>query len=395
MYSVIIRIFSIWNRKARLFIAGRENLFSKLEEDNIKNQDDVVWVHCASLGEFEQARPLIDILSKTNKILLTFFSPSGYEIRKEYTAADWVYYLPLDNEVDSKRFIELVQPKAVYFTKYEIWYHYLNELKKANIRTYLFSAKFRKNHIYFKSWIKFFGNMLKCFTHIFVQDDNSQKLLASINIENVTVAGDTRVDRVCDLADSVKELPNIKSFKGEKELIVLGSVWEEDMEIWIKFIIAHSELKFVVVPHEIDQEEIEIWMNRLKMESMLLSEFHEDKAYINVLFVDTIGLLSSIYQYADVSYIGGGFGKGIHNTLEAAVFGAPVIFGPRYKRFGEAVALKKLGGGITIRNRKQLQSVWKELSDLNLRKQKGDVAKTFVRQSKGVVNKILKVVNEG
>lgn len=348
LYSILIRMTSPFNVKARQIRLGRSNVFDGLKT-KIRHDKPIIWIHCASLGEFEQGRPLIEAIKKQHtdyRIFLTFFSPSGYEIRKNYELADYIFYLPADTKANAKKLIDLVRPEIVFFVKYEFWYHYITELKKRNIPLYLVSAIFRENQLFFKTtvWAMWYRKMLFSFDHFFVQDIQSRQLLSGIGINNTTKAGDTRFDRVAEIAKNGKSIALVEIFKGNNLLLVAGSTWKPDEEILIQYIENHPETKFIIAPHETKSGNIERLINRLKSRAICYTEATELSVMNKqVLIVDTIGLLSSIYRHADLAYIGGGFGVGIHNTLEAAIFGMPILFGPNYLKFNEAINLVELG----------------------------------------------------
>lgn len=366
VYSLLIRLAAPFNVKASQIYKGRKKVFAELP-GKISHNRPIVWVHCASLGEFEQGRPLIEAIKKHHpeyQVFLTFFSPSGYEIRKNYELADYICYLPADTKKNAVKLIELMQPELVFFIKYEYWFHYISELKNRNIPLYLVSAIFRENQLFFKNtiWGKWYRGILSGFRHFYVQDDQSVNLLASIGIKNVTRAGDTRFDRVAEIARAAKDLSLIEKFKGDQLLIVAGSTWKPDEELLAEFIHSHPEVKMVIAPHETKRANIDRLISKLKTQVICYTEASEE-AVMNsrVLIVDTIGLLSSVYRYADLAYIGGGFGVGIHNTLEAAIFGIPIVFGPNYLKFNEAVAMKKLGIAYSVTNYEELKTIFDSL----------------------------------
>jgi len=352
IYQILVAVVSLFNKKAKLFRDGRKGWEKRLRE-SIKENDRVVWFHCASLGEFEQGRPVIEafkIKYPDVKILLTFFSPSGYEIRKNYQGADYIFYLPLDTYWNSKSFIDIVNPVATIFVKYEFWYFYLNGLKKRGVPTYVISAIFRPEQAFFKWYGGWYRKFLANFQHLFVQNESSKELLASIGVNNVTVAGDTRFDRVIANAQAAKVIPLIEQFVGDSKVMVAGSTWPKDEEIIVEhFKTNPHNLKLIIAPHEIHEQEIEKLRNSFGLKTLRYTKPDEcNPCEAQVLIIDTIGILSSIYRYGHISYIGGGFGVGIHNTLEAAVFGIPVLFGPNYQRFQEAVDLIETGTAKSI-----------------------------------------------
>lgn len=362
LYSILIKLTAPFNIKAKQISTGRAQAFKYLKA-KIKHDKPIVWLHCASLGEFEQGRPVIEAIRKEHpnyRILLTFFSPSGYEIRKNYDQADYICYLPADTPKNAKKLIDLVRPELVFFVKYEFWHHYINQLKKQNIPLFLISAIFRENQLFFKNtwWAKWYRQMLFGFEHLFVQDNQSVELLARIGVSRVTRAGDTRFDRVAEIARNGKQIPLVERFKGNSQLVIAGSTWKPDEELLAQYIHSHPETKFIIAPHETKKVNIERLINLLKTPVVCYTEATENSVLNKqVLIIDTIGLLSSIYKYADLAYIGGGFGVGIHNTLEAAIFGMPIVFGPNYLKFNEATSMVKLGVAFPVTDYESLQSV--------------------------------------
>jgi 3-deoxy-D-manno-octulosonic-acid transferase len=400
LYSILIRLAAPFNLKASQISKGRKQTFSGIKAQ-IKHDRPVIWIHCASLGEFEQGRPVIETIRQTHpeyQIFLTFFSPSGYEIRKNYEQADYIFYLPADTQKNAKKLIDLVRPEIVFFVKYEYWYYYISELRKRNIPLYLFSAIFRENQLFFSNspWGKWYRNMLSGFEHFFVQDDKSVELLARIGITNVTKAGDTRFDRVAEIARNGKSIHAVEKFKGNNTLVVAGSTWKPDEELLVQYIQSHPEIKFIVAPHEIKRSNVERLISLLKSPVICYTEITaETDMNKQVLIVDTIGILSSIYQYADIAYIGGGFGVGIHNTLEAAIFGPPIIFGPNYLKFQEAKSMVKLGVAFPVQDYAQLQATLTDLiSDKQKRESISEDCIIFTKQNLGATRKIIdKVFN--
>ena len=365
-YCILIRLTAPFNIKARQISKGRKHSFIGLQA-KIKHDKPIAWVHCASLGEFEQGRPIIEAIHKQYpqyRILLTFFSPSGYEIRKNYDLADYICYLPADTKKNAERLIELVRPEVVFFIKYEFWFHYINELKKRNIPLYLVSAIFRENQLFFKNspWGKWYRKMLFGFEQFFVQDDQSVRLLHGVGIKNVTKAGDTRFDRVAEIARNGKNIPLVEKLKGNNLLVVAGSTWKPDEELLIQYIHSHPETKFIIAPHETKKANVERLISLLKTPVICYTEATEETVMNKqVLIVDTIGILSSIYKYADLAYIGGGFGVGIHNTLEAAIFGMPIVFGSNYLKFNEATSMVKLGIAFPVNDSPSLNQIFDQL----------------------------------
>ncbi len=398
LYSVLIKLASPFNIKAGQISKGRARTFAGLK-NQIKHDRPIVWIHCASLGEFEQGRPLIEAIKKEKpdyQIFLTFFSPSGYEIRKNYPLADYIAYLPADTKKNAKKLIELVRPEIVFFIKYEFWFHYISELKRKNIPLYLVSAIFRENQLFFKKspWAKWYRKMLFRFEHFFVQDDQSVRLLHQLGIHKITKAGDTRFDRVAEIARNGQSLPLIEKFKGNSYLVVAGSTWKPDEELLARYIHEHPETKFVIAPHETKRGNIDRLINLLKSPVICYTEVTgQTDMNSQVLVVDTIGILSSIYKYADVAYIGGGFGVGIHNTLEAAIFGMPIIFGPNYLKFQEAVNMVGLGVAFPVSEYPSLNSVLNSLlSDVEKRIEISKKCTSFTDQNLGATSIILNKV---
>ena len=405
IYSIAIRFYgfcicsaSLFNNKAKQWITGRRGQWEKINI-NLAKQENTVWFHCSSLGEFEQGRPVIEEYKKHNPntfIVLTFFSPSGYEIRKNYENADLILYLPLDIKKNVNKFLDLIKPKFAVFVKYEFWYNYLHQLWLRNIPLFLISAKFREDQWFFKSYGRSFRKMLGYFSHIFVQNEQSLKSLTRYGVENVTIAGDTRVDRVFQISKEVKENKVAENFKRGKMLIVAGSTWKQDEKILIKYINESGDnIKWIIAPHEIKMENIFRIQKDIIKPSIKYSKLKEKQdSNAEVLIIDNIGMLSSLYRYGNIAYIGGGFGKGIHNILEPATFGIPVIFGPNYKKFREACELKEQGGAIPVNNFSDLEKILNELTHKDeVRKKAGNISKQYIRKNLGsaqlIVDKLL------
>ena len=373
-----------------LFIKGRKSVFKTLS-DKIDSSDKIIWFHTASLGEFEQGIPIIEQTKKefpNHKILVTFFSPSGYEIKKNTTVAHIVTYLPLDSKKNVNNFLNIVHPELAIFVKYEFWPNYLTELKKRKINTLLISGIFRKKQVFFKSYGKFFRNFLKSFNHFFVQDANSKELLEKIGFKNVTISGDTRFDRVIEILERDNTLDFIKEFKQNKTCLVAGSTWPEDEKILINYInkYANKNIKCIIAPHTIKKSNIEDLKNSISKKTILFSE--KDGVNLtdyNVLILDTIGILTKVYSYADIAYVGGGVGKtGLHNVLEPAVFGIPVIIGKHYFKFKEAIDLVNLGGIIAINDKKDFKINLTELvKNETLKNKIGSINKIYINKNKG------------
>lgn len=337
-----------------LFISGRKTVFETLSHQ-IKTTDKVIWFHTASLGEYEQGLPVLEALKKqypSHKFVLTFFSPSGYEVKKDSGVADIITYLPLDTKANAKRFLDLVHPELVVFVKYEFWPNYLAELKKRAIHTISISTIFRPSQVFFKFYGGWMRKSLHAFQHIFVQDENSKKLLESINYTDVTISGDTRFDRVLEILERDNSLAFVEDFKNDKTCIVIGSSWAEDEAVFLPFInSSNSDTKFIIAPHNIKSQEIQKLKNTITKRVVLFSEKdqYDDLSQFDVFIVDTIGILTKVYSYADIAYVGGGMGNtGLHNTLEPAVFGIPVVIGKKYSGFKEAEDLVALGGILPI-----------------------------------------------
>lgn len=409
LYSKIILLASLFNLKAKLWINGRKNWKKKLKASFQNEQQQVIWVHCASLGEFEQGRPLIEALRierPQSKILLTFFSPSGYEIRKNYSSADWVYYLPSDTIQNAKEFIKIVKPSMAVFVKYEFWFNYLSELSFLKIPTYFISVNIRPDHYFFKWYAKWALNQLKSVTHFFVQNQTSSQLLHSAGIHQNSIAGDTRFDRVSAIAKEAKSIPIIEKFCNNQLVLVAGSTWLQDEKLLAALFLnlqksseqnkGQEQIKFIIAPHEIREQRMsEIAIVFSKQKCMRYSQLTNttDLNLVNVLLIDNIGMLSSLYRYASIAYIGGGFGKGIHNILEAAVFGKPLLFGPNYIKFEEAKMLLQLGGASSIKSELDLTQVVSELL-FNQKKYREQclISQNFVHDNSGALEKILKLI---
>lgn len=385
------------NNKATLFLSGRENVFALLEQKRLPGEH-YVWFHAASLGEFEQGRPIMESLKNSHpeyKILLTFFSPSGYEVRKDYQGADIICYLPMDMSWNVKRFLDIVQPDCAIFIKYEFWMNYLLELKKRQIKTYIVSAIFRESQLFFRSYGGFYRRLLKSFTHLFVQNDESVRLLHSIGFDNVTKVGDTRFDRVADIAAKSKDLPIVQAFKSDAKVLIAGSSWPNDENILLPYFNQNFPLKLIIAPHEIDEEHLQSIISQLKRPYIRYSQATiENVKEADCLIIDCFGLLSSIYRYGEIAYIGGGFGVGIHNILEAAVYGIPVIFGPNYKKFQEAVDLIELGGAFSIADYTGFSRLMSDLlvDNSSLYASSAAVSNDYSQRNRGATIKVLDII---
>ena len=398
LYSIIVRLVSPFNEKAKQFVHGRKNWKANLQ-NQVEKDARYIWFHSASLGEFEQGRPVIEEIKKQfpqYKIVLTFFSPSGYEIRKNYDGADIISYLPLDTKSNARAFIDIVKPEKVFFIKYEFWYFYISELKEQKIPLYIISAIFRDNQQFFKNtiWGRWYRETLFKFEHFFVQNETSAQLLKSIGLNNISVSGDTRFDRVAEIVKAAKKIPVVEKFKGDAQLIIAGSTWKPDEELLVEFINQTNDIKFIIAPHEVSDVNINRIHQLLKKPAISFSKIVETEIdNYQVLIIDSIGLLSSLYQYGSIAYIGGGFGVGIHNILEAATFGMPIIFGPNYKKFKEAVDLISNGGAFSITNYDELESNFNNLiSDKKLFNYSSENSKNYVEENVGSTKIIIKKV---
>src|SRR5690554_5093211 len=428
LFHLLIRVAAIFGGKARTWLDGRKDLLKRInsEVDSTKKH---TWFHFASLGEFEQGRSVLETYKKTfpdRLILITFFSPSGYETRKNYSLADHVFYLPADSAFNAKSFIELINPELVFFTKYDFWYFYFRELKRREIPLFMVSSIFRPDQVFFKWYGGIFRKMLSCVTHFFVQNQESVVLLRSIGFNNVTLSGDTRFDRVVEIAKNVRELPVISYFATGNRVLVAGSTWPEDLERLLTFHQVFPDWKIIIAPHDINPQSIKHTCDVFSS-GILFSELSDykhkrhlesdnrkkrnidmDLAYQDtdteadlipehkspVLIIDNMGMLSSLYGYGDIAYIGGGFGAGIHNTLEAAAYGMPVIFGPNFHKFQEAKDLLQAKAAFFITNGRELISVVEELMDYQVRLEAGNRAVGYVHQQAGATDRIMDYVKE-
>lgn len=394
--SQIVKLLALFSPKIKLFVDGRKEVYSILQS-KINSNDKSIWFHAASLGEYEQGLPVIEKIKvqyPNHKIVVSFFSPSGYEVRKNNTVADATVYLPLDTKSNAKKFIKAINPELVFFIKYEYWPNYLNELKKLEIKTYLISGIFREQQAFFKWYGGFYRNALKTFDYFFVQNDSSKKLLQSIGFNNVKVSGDTRFDRVVSILERNNSLDFIEQFKNNKITIVFGSSWPKDESLLANFINnASDDVKFIIAPHNIKSEQIQELKNSITKSTILFSEKNNvNLSNFNVFLIDTIGILTKIYSYADIAYVGGGFGNpGVHNILEPATFGVPIVIGPNYSHFAEATALVHQEGCISISNQNELNDAFNLLiNNEDERHEKGHICSTFVQMNKGAIDIILK-----
>lgn len=398
-YGLGIKLAAPFNEKASLLSKGRRQTRKQIREFK-RGNERLVWFHAASLGEFEQGRPVMERLREkepNTKILLTFFSPSGYEIRKNYTGADYIYYLPGDTPGNAARFVRTFRPDAAVFVKYEFWYNYLNELHRNRIPVYLISAIFRPEQPFFKSWGGLHRKMLSFFDRLFVQDGQSIELLKNIGITRTHLTGDTRFDRVKQIADAAKEIETVRLFCNGHPAMVCGSTWSPDEDILMDYINNYSgNYKWILAPHEIGENHIRNIMDKCHKKIARYTQMPADIAECEVLIIDCIGLLSSVYRYGNISYIGGGFGVGIHNTLEAAVYGIPVIFGPKYHKFNEAVTLIKEGGGFSINNGSELKGLLDSLiNNPTIAQTAGEKALEYVKSQLGATTIIVNELTNG
>ncbi len=406
LYQTGVRLAAITgNKKAKLWLEGRKNLFKNLSALQPKKSRRY-WVHCSSLGEFEQGRPLIEEIKKRDpdvEIILTFFSPSGYEIRKNFPLAKHVLYLPLDSARNSSRFIEAIQPDLVFFIKYEYWFHYLSQLNKKRIPVYFVSSIFRPSQIFFKWYGNFFRNMLKMVTHFFVQDNASVELLKHAGITECTLTGDTRFDRVADFRTNAKQIPQLESFSKDHLIFLAGSTWPEDEALIIPELhnLVAKGVRVIFFPHEVNTDsinrlEIDIRKTHPTLNTQVFSRASDNELKVaDILLVDTIGMLSSAYAYAKVAYIGGGFGKGIHNILEAATYGIPVLFGPNFEKFREAKDLVRLKGAFSVQNAGEFSEVVsKFILNPSISEAAGKIGKDYVQNQTGATAKILNYLEE-
>lgn len=401
-----VMIASLFNTKVRKMWKGECEAYRILKE-KVDPNARYIWVHAASLGEFEQGRPIIEYIKEHSpeyKVLLTFFSPSGYEVRKNYEGADVICYLPIDTRFNAYRFLNLIHPEVAFFVKYEFWYHYLNILKKRHVPVYSVSSIFRPGQVFFRWYGKEYAYVLKCFTKFFVQNEESKQLLESIGIKDVLVTGDTRFDRVMQIADQSKTLQLVEAFKDDKKVFVAGSSWLPDEEIFIPYFNEHKDWKMIIAPHVIGEDHLQQIMSLLegrkvvrytrmmKMQPRgnggLTDELRNALREAEVLIIDCFGLLSSIYKYGEVAYVGGGFGVGIHNVLEAAVWNMPVIFGPNHERFQEAMQLKE-NGGIAINDSNDFINAMKHLSNPDVLARESEHAGQYVKSNSGATEAII------
>lgn len=400
MYNIVIYIYligvviaSLFSKKVRNMWRGERRAIGIIKEKMDPNAQ-YVWFHAASLGEFEQGRPLMEQLKREHpeyKILLTFFSPSGYEVRKNYEGADIITYLPLDTIMNARRFLRTIRPVMAFFIKYEFWYNYLHILKYRKVPVYSVSSIFRPEQVFFKWYGRSYGRVLHCFTHFFVQNEISRQLLAKIGINEVTVVGDTRFDRVLQIKEAAKQLPVVEAFTDGHRTFVAGSSWQPDEDIFIPWFNAHKDWKLIIAPHVIGEDHLQQILSKIEGKAVRYTQASaEEVRDSQVLIIDCFGLLSSIYHYGEVAYVGGGFGVGIHNLPEAAVWGVPVIFGPNNQRFQEAQQLKACGGGLEINGAADFQRIMDRF-DANPQQVEDDGKKAgdYVKGKAGATDKVL------
>jgi 3-deoxy-D-manno-octulosonic-acid transferase len=398
----IVKFVALFSPKIALFVNGRKSVFATLKSKLSKN-DKTIWFHAASLGEYEQGLPVMEAVKrkfKNHKIVLTFFSPSGFEVRKNNTVADVTVYLPLDTKGNAKMFLELVHPDMVFFIKYEFWPNYLNQIKKQNSQSklYLISGIFRENQAFFKYYGSFYRKALKNFDYFFVQNMASQKLLRQIGFTNAEVSGDTRFDRVVAILERDNSLDFIEQFKGNSTLMVVGSSWPKDEEVLVDFINSSvNNIKFIIAPHNIKSHQIVDLQTKFNKKTILFSKKEPIKfSEAQIFIIDTIGILTKIYSYADIAYVGGGFGNpGVHNILEVATFGVPVIIGPNFSHFSEAIALEQLGGIVSITTKEEFaKEATVLINSISIRKEKGRICSDFVQNNKGATEAVLKFISQ-
>lgn len=399
LYTTAIRVAAWFHPKARLWTEGRHQ-WRKRYAQAFQKKARVLWVHAASLGEFEQGRPLIEAFKQQHpdwQVVLTFFSPSGYEIRKNYPHADWVGYLPTDTRRNARDFVAWLQPDLVFFVKYEFWANHLMELRKHKVPTYLVSGLFRSNQPFFKPWGGFWRDILKCFTHLFIQNEPSQHLLQSIGFTNTTVCGDTRVDRVLQIAQQAPTNERVAIFAQDAQVLVAGSTWPPDEALLLALMASPpsgvSGLKYIIAPHDPSENHITALEAQLTLPSLRYSQATPDNiAQVTVLLIDNVGMLNTLYRYGQFAYIGGGFGKGIHNTLEPAAFGLPIVFGPRYHKFEEARVFVASSGAITVRDAADLCAALEKWGKIEERKLASEAVLAYLNSRKGATPTILATV---
>lgn len=417
-YKAGIYFVSFWNKKAGLWISGRINLFENVKKALPRKENKTIWMHCASLGEFEQGRPVLKKLKEsypTSTFVISFFSPSGYEIIKKNKDFENVFYLPMDSKANAKKWLDIVKPDLILWVKYEYWHYYLQAIRQQNIPLLMLSSVYRSNQTFFKWYGGFYKKMLESFTHFFVQNESSKEQLQTIiPQEKITVSGDTRCDRVINIAESFTEVKGIAGFCSNKKVVVMGSTWEDDEAEWTHFVRQHPEIKFIIAPHEIDEENLQDvqkefagsifysdWLNSsANMEHFAKKDSKasplEGFGEPNCLIIDNIGILSRLYHYADITYVGGGFGDdGLHNILEAAVYGKPVIFGPEVEKNFEAEEMIDCGGAFSIESALELEKIMNQLlTDPRELILSGTAAKNYVYKNAGATEKIISYIEK-
>jgi 3-deoxy-D-manno-octulosonic-acid transferase len=399
LYRVAVGFSSIWNEKARKWVNGRKNIFDKIELGVRDSKSGIVWVHCSSLGEFEQGKPFMEKIKvqyPNHKLLITFFSPSGYEVKKDYNGADHVFYLPMDSQKNARKFLDIVKPTLVVFIKYDYWYYYLSEIKRRSINCLLVSAVFREDQAFFKWYGGLQRDMLNCFTQIFVQNEVSRNLLETINVKHCSTSGDTRFDTVVEISEKFERVPLIESFMKDDKTIVAGSTWPKDEEFLQTAFnkLGSDNIKLIIAPHEIHHTHLDE-LKRLFPASIRFSELTVRSSLASsVLIIDNIGMLSRLYRYAFITYVGGGFTKdGVHNVLEAAVYGKPVVFGNNYKKYKEAADLVKIGGAISFSDSEELYNTLTTLlDDQNDYGLRSSASKHYVQENRGATEKVLNYI---
>lgn len=401
LYSLTTRLLVPFNPKAKKWVIGRKNIFQHIDVTLRDDPAKKIWMHCASLGEFEQGRPLLENFRKhysNYKIVLSFFSSSGYEVRKDYEGADYIFYLPFDSKKNAAKWFALIQPACIFFIKYEFWNFYLQEAKKRKVPLFLISGIFRKTQPFFSWYGKFYREMLGCFTHLFLQDEASARLLTSIGIKNFSICGDTRFDRVINMFKNHRTITGINAFCDNKKTIVCGSTWLEDDEELSHFVNKNADMRFIIAPHDVGIDRIKtcqaLYKNAFLYSEFITNYFIPDGK--NTLIIDNIGILKNLYAYATISFVGGGFGgDGVHNVLEPAVYGRPVVFGPVYEKYAEAKGLVAAGGGFSIMDAVELETVFLELlQDKDEYQSVCEKAGAFVQNNAGATQEILHYINE-
>ena len=403
IYGLLVRVAAHFNAKAGLWADGRDEIFTRLKTALApvdRSRNPVVWFHVSSLGEFEQGRPIIEAYRLNwpdSKILLTFFSPSGYEVRKNYPPADWVFYLPLDTPANARRWMDIVRPSMAVFVKYDFWFNMLNALYQKKIPVYFISVMFRPSQHFFKWYGGWFRRQLDAVTWFFAQNRESAALLEAIGKNNVTVTGDTRFDRVFSIAANRQSFPLVEQFAGNHQVIICGSTWKEDEAILLPLISALTPaVRFIIAPHDTSPDRIRYILERIEQPVVRYSELNAvNAAKPDILLIDSVGILAQLYQYATLAYVGGGFGAGLHNIQEPVTFGVPVFFGPRYHKFREAVDLVALGGAVCVNSRQELETKVKEiLEDRTLHRRLSELCSRYVEENRGATGKVMRFLQE-